>query len=294
MIRGKKVDTALADLEFSRKRIAKDVRKCVMSAVANAENNHGLDVNDLVVKEAYVGKNLVITRFHARGRGRMSPIEKPFAQLTVVVKAQEEEAAQPRRPNNGSQGQSDRASRRHQPHLGQPLVRQPRRVRPAAARGHAHPRSHPEAAAPGRHLQGRHRAPAQEMPRHRAHGAARRADRQEGRRHREAAGRARQAHAVGGASQHRRGQEARDRRHAGGGDHRPAARAPRRLPPRHEARRAVGDQAGCARHPHQLLPGGSAAPRSRASSGTARVACRCTRCVPTSISATASPRPPTA
>ena len=92
LIRGKKVDVALADLEFSRKRIAKDVRKCVMSAVANAENNHGLDVNDLVVKEAYVGKNLVITRFHARGRGRMSPIEKPFAQLTVVVKAQEEEA----------------------------------------------------------------------------------------------------------------------------------------------------------------------------------------------------------
>ena len=92
LIRGKKVDTALADLEFSRKRIAKDVRKCVMSAVANAENNHGLDVNELVVKEAYVGKNLVLTRFHARGRGRMSPIEKPFAQLTVVVKAQEEEA----------------------------------------------------------------------------------------------------------------------------------------------------------------------------------------------------------
>jgi large subunit ribosomal protein L22 len=93
MIRGKKVDTALADLEFSRKRIAKDVRKCVMSAVANAENNHGLDVNDLVVKEAYVGKNLVLTRYHARGRGRMSPIEKPFAQLTVVVRAQEEETS---------------------------------------------------------------------------------------------------------------------------------------------------------------------------------------------------------
>jgi len=92
MIRGKRVDTALADLEFSRKRIARDVRKCVMSAVANAENNHGLDVNDLVVKEAYVGKNLVLTRFHARGRGRMSPIEKPFAQLTVVVKMPEEEA----------------------------------------------------------------------------------------------------------------------------------------------------------------------------------------------------------
>jgi large subunit ribosomal protein L22 len=86
LIRGKKVDVALADLEFSRKRIAQDVRKCVVSAVANAENNHSLDVNDLVVSQAYVGKNLVMRRFHARGRGKMSPIEKPFAQLTVVVK----------------------------------------------------------------------------------------------------------------------------------------------------------------------------------------------------------------
>jgi|SRR5215831_18292617 large subunit ribosomal protein L22 len=90
MIRGKTVETALADLEFSRKRIARDVRKCVMSAVANAENNHGLDVNDLVVAEAYVGKNFVLRRFHARGRGRMSPVHKPFAQLTVVVKQTEE------------------------------------------------------------------------------------------------------------------------------------------------------------------------------------------------------------
>jgi large subunit ribosomal protein L22 len=86
MIRGKKVDVALADLEFSRKRIARDVRKCVMSAVANAENNHSLDVNDLVVAQAHVGKNIVMRRFHARGRGKMSPIEKPFSQLTVVVK----------------------------------------------------------------------------------------------------------------------------------------------------------------------------------------------------------------
>ena len=93
MIRGKKVDTALADLEFSRKRIAKDVRKCVMSAVANAENNHGLDVNELVVSQAYVGKNLVIRRFHARGRGRMSAIQKPFSQLTVIVKEKSQEAA---------------------------------------------------------------------------------------------------------------------------------------------------------------------------------------------------------
>jgi large subunit ribosomal protein L22 len=99
MIRGKKVDVALADLEFSRKRIAKDVRKCVMSAVANAENNHSLDVNDLVVAQAHVGKNLVMRRFHARGRGKMSPIEKPFSQLTVVVKevrapAEAEDAAE--------------------------------------------------------------------------------------------------------------------------------------------------------------------------------------------------------
>ena len=93
LIRGKKVETALADLEFSRKRIAKDVRKCVMSAVANAENNHGLDVNDLIVSQAYVGKNLVIRRFHARGRGRMSAIQKPFSQLTVVVKEKAQEAS---------------------------------------------------------------------------------------------------------------------------------------------------------------------------------------------------------
>jgi large subunit ribosomal protein L22 len=93
MIRGKKVDIALADLQFSRKRIAIDVRKCVMSAVANAENNHGLDVNELVVSEAYVGKNLVLRRMHARGRGRMGAIQKPFSQLTVVVKEKAEEAA---------------------------------------------------------------------------------------------------------------------------------------------------------------------------------------------------------
>jgi len=93
LIRGKKVSRALADLEFSRKRIAQDVRKCVMSAVANAENNHGLDVDDLVVAEAYVGKNLIMKRFHARGRGRSSGIIKPFAQITVVVKAVEETAA---------------------------------------------------------------------------------------------------------------------------------------------------------------------------------------------------------
>ena len=86
LIRGKKVNKALSDLEFSHKRIAGDVRKCVMSAVANAENNHGLDVDDLVVAEAYVGKNLVMKRFHARGRGRSGKIMKPFSQITVVVR----------------------------------------------------------------------------------------------------------------------------------------------------------------------------------------------------------------
>ncbi len=86
LIRGKKVATALADLEFSRKRIARDVRKCLESAIANAENNHNLDVDDLVVKEAHVGKALVLKRFHARARGRGARILKPFANLTIVVR----------------------------------------------------------------------------------------------------------------------------------------------------------------------------------------------------------------
>jgi large subunit ribosomal protein L22 len=86
MIRGKKAATALADLEFSRKRIAVDVRKCLESAIANAENNHDLDVDDLVVAEAHVGKALVLKRFASRGRGRMGRILKPFANITIVVR----------------------------------------------------------------------------------------------------------------------------------------------------------------------------------------------------------------
>jgi large subunit ribosomal protein L22 len=95
LIRGKKVAAALADLEFSRKRIAGTVRKTLESAVANAENNHDLDVDALVVAEAYVGKSLVMKRFHARGRGRASRIEKTFSNLTIVVREVEvkEEAA---------------------------------------------------------------------------------------------------------------------------------------------------------------------------------------------------------
>ena len=93
MIRGKKVASALADLQFSRKRIAKEVRKCLESAIANAENNHDLDVDDLVVAEAHVGKSLVIKRFSARGRGRVGRILKPFSNITIVVRQVEAAAA---------------------------------------------------------------------------------------------------------------------------------------------------------------------------------------------------------
>ncbi|MGO8951772.1 MAG: 50S ribosomal protein L22 [Rhodomicrobium sp.] len=92
LIRGKKVEKALADLTFSHKRIAKDVKKTLQSAIANAENNHGLDVDQLVVAEAFVGKNLVMKRFHPRARGRMGRIEKAFSQLTVVVREVQEQA----------------------------------------------------------------------------------------------------------------------------------------------------------------------------------------------------------
>ena len=88
LIRGKKVDKALADLTFSRKRIAHEVKKGLESAIANAENNHSLDVDDLVVAEAHVGKALVLKRFAARARGRSSRIEKPFANLTIIVREQ--------------------------------------------------------------------------------------------------------------------------------------------------------------------------------------------------------------
>ena len=92
LIRGKKVDSALADLTFSRKRIASDVKKALQSAIANAENNHGLDVDDLIVSEAFVGKAFVIKRFHARARGRAGRVEKLFSNLTVIVRQVEAKA----------------------------------------------------------------------------------------------------------------------------------------------------------------------------------------------------------
>lgn len=85
-IRGLKVQRALNELEFSHKRIAGDVRKALYSAISNAENNHNLDIDSLVVAEAFVGKNLIMKRFSARARGRASRIEKPFSEITIVVR----------------------------------------------------------------------------------------------------------------------------------------------------------------------------------------------------------------
>ena len=92
LIRGKKASSALADLQFSRKRIAGDVKKCLESAIANAENNHDLDVDELVVAEAHVGMAMVMKRFSPRGRGRSGKIFKPFSHLTIVVRQVEASA----------------------------------------------------------------------------------------------------------------------------------------------------------------------------------------------------------
>ena len=92
LIRGKKVEKALSDLTFSKKRIAEDVKKCLQSAIANAENNHNLDVDELIVAEAYVGKNLVMKRGRPRARGRFGRIMKPFSELTIKVREVEEQA----------------------------------------------------------------------------------------------------------------------------------------------------------------------------------------------------------
>ena len=93
LIRGRKASAALADLQFSRKRIAVDVEKCLESAIANAENNHDLEVDDLVVAEAHVGNGIVMKRFSPRGRGRSGRVYKPFSHLTIVVRQVEAEAS---------------------------------------------------------------------------------------------------------------------------------------------------------------------------------------------------------
>ena len=91
-IRGLKVEKALAELQFSRKRVSNDVKKVLESAIANAENNHDLDIDALVVDRAFVGKNIVMKRWRARARGRVGKILKPFAEITIVVKEVEEAA----------------------------------------------------------------------------------------------------------------------------------------------------------------------------------------------------------
>ena len=89
-IKGKKADIAMRDLEFSRKRIAKDVSKTVKSAISNAENNFQYDIDNLYVKEAYVGKSLVMKRYRPRAKGRASPIKKPFSRITIVLEEKKE------------------------------------------------------------------------------------------------------------------------------------------------------------------------------------------------------------
>ena len=84
-IKGKKADVALRDLEFTRKKVAQDIKKTVKSAVANAENNYQYDIDDLYIKEAYVGKSIVMKRFRPRAKGRASPIKKPFSIITIIL-----------------------------------------------------------------------------------------------------------------------------------------------------------------------------------------------------------------
>ncbi len=101
MIRGKKAGRALVDLQFSKRRVAQDVRKVLQSAISNAENNHNLDVDRLVVAEATVGKTLKLKRFHARGRGRAASVEKKFSNITITVR-EADEAAKAKKPKEKS------------------------------------------------------------------------------------------------------------------------------------------------------------------------------------------------
>jgi large subunit ribosomal protein L22 len=113
MIRGKKVATAVADLTFSQKRISAQVLKTLQSAIANAENNHSLDVDDLIVAKAYVGRGLVMGRFHARGRGKAAAIGHPFSHLTIVVRQvdhEQEKAKKAKKPRNPKSETKKRAA----------------------------------------------------------------------------------------------------------------------------------------------------------------------------------------
>ncbi len=94
---GKKVDTAIRDLTFSEKRISKDIKKTISSAIANAENNYQYDIDNLIVKEAYCGKQVVMKRFRARAKGRASPIMKPYSNVTIILTEKEQQ-----KENHGS------------------------------------------------------------------------------------------------------------------------------------------------------------------------------------------------
>jgi large subunit ribosomal protein L22 len=122
-IRGKKVDAALNELTFSSKRVSHEVKKVLQSAIANAENNHDLDVDDLVVIEASVGKNMVLQRFHARARGRGASVEKPFAQITIVVEEKVAEKEEKKAaPKKGAKAKTD----------SKPTAKAPAKKKPAA------------------------------------------------------------------------------------------------------------------------------------------------------------------
>jgi len=94
LIKGKKADIAIRDLEFTRKKVAKDIKKTVKSAVANAENNYQYDIDNLYVKEAYVGKSIVMKRFRPRAKGRASPIKKPYSRVTIILEEKQKEKKQ--------------------------------------------------------------------------------------------------------------------------------------------------------------------------------------------------------
>ena len=127
-IRGKKVDRALNELTFSPKRIARDVKKVLQSAVANAENNHDLDVDDLVVSQASVGKNLVMKRFHARARGNSGGVEKFFSQITIVVEEKREAEKQDAKPEARAEAAPKKAAAK------KPAAKKPAAKKSAAAK----------------------------------------------------------------------------------------------------------------------------------------------------------------
>lgn len=110
-IRGKRVEQAIADLNFSRKRIAGEVVKILQSAVSNAENNHSLDVDELVVAQAWTGKDMVLKRFHARGRGRGARVLKPFSELTIVLREQKREEKKAKAKGKGGKGKPQGAKK---------------------------------------------------------------------------------------------------------------------------------------------------------------------------------------